>query len=429
MANFKDSKIQFGFLSTATSGGILTLTASSKQLQIFTGTLTHSMVLPDATTTNSGSGIQFTVINLSTGAITVQDNGANLIKLVAAGSACDILLTDHSTSNGVWRVGSFSSSGGGGAGSTAPGSIINVGTRALFAGGGTTAGTSSALSIIDYVAVNTGSTATGFGNLSIAKNQMAGCSSSTVGLFCGGWSGSVGQNAIEMVTIASLAAATSFGNLTSLKVMPGALSSATRGVIAGGANGSALNTIDYVTIATPANATSFGTLTATKIAPAGAASTTRGVFLGGYNGSATVNSIEYITIASTGNGTSFGTMTTARTNAGACSNATRAIVGSGDTDGNCNNTNSMEYITIASTGNATSFGNLSANQRELAAAASSINGIFAGGGNGSAGSGAPTPTAVIDTVVIATTSNSVSFGSLSTARKELAGCSNAHGGL
>jgi hypothetical protein len=69
-----------GYNSTATSGGTLTLTVASAQNQIFTGTSSHTIVLPVVSTLRPGR--TFAVTNNSTGVITVNSSGGNLIAYV-----------------------------------------------------------------------------------------------------------------------------------------------------------------------------------------------------------------------------------------------------------------------------------------------------------------------------------------------------------
>lgn len=89
--------------STTTAAGTTTLTVSSSKMQVFTGTTTQTMVLPNATTLTVGH--TFTVHNQSTGAITVQTNGGATLKVVPAESDADFMVTNVGTSAGSWEVG------------------------------------------------------------------------------------------------------------------------------------------------------------------------------------------------------------------------------------------------------------------------------------------------------------------------------------
>jgi hypothetical protein len=135
-------------------------------------------------------------------------------------------------------------------------------TRATVAGG---YNGSSPYANIGYVTIATTGNATSFGNLSVGRLMLSGCSSATRGLFAGGGSSSSSAssiNTIDYITIASTGNATDFGDLTVARLQLAAASSATIGVFAGGTNTSTVkvSTIDYVTIATTGNAASFGSL-------------------------------------------------------------------------------------------------------------------------------------------------------------------------
>lgn len=73
-----------GLTSTATAAGTTTLTSSSTSIQIFTGTTTQTVVLPDVTTLSLTWA--FKIINNSTGSITVNSSGSNLVQTVTAGT-------------------------------------------------------------------------------------------------------------------------------------------------------------------------------------------------------------------------------------------------------------------------------------------------------------------------------------------------------
>jgi hypothetical protein len=147
-------------------------------------------------------------------------------------------------------------------------------------------------------------------------------------------SGGTRSNVIDYVTIASAGNATDFGDLTLARDSISGCSSTTRGVFGGGNTPTKQNVIDYVTIASTGNATDFGDLTLARGFTASYSSNTRGVWAGGENAAnAAVNVIDYITIASTGNATDFGDLAIATYGAGGCSNATRGLSGGGVASG------------------------------------------------------------------------------------------------
>lgn len=96
-----------GVATTVTTGGTTTLTVASAPFQQFTGTSNHTVTLPNATTLANGQEIM--VANRSSGQITVQDNGSNILKTLAASSMGIFTLVSNSGSNGTWDVGYMAS--------------------------------------------------------------------------------------------------------------------------------------------------------------------------------------------------------------------------------------------------------------------------------------------------------------------------------
>jgi hypothetical protein len=84
--NWLDSSLSYN--STATSAGTLTLTVSSSYKQYFTGTTTHTVTLPVASTLTVGQ--TFEIHNNSTGSITVNSSGSNLVGTVEANVTASI---------------------------------------------------------------------------------------------------------------------------------------------------------------------------------------------------------------------------------------------------------------------------------------------------------------------------------------------------
>lgn len=71
-----------GYTTTATAAGTTTLTAASTQSQFFTGVTTQTVTLP--VTSTLVLGVQFTIHNNSTGDLTINSSGANLVATVTA---------------------------------------------------------------------------------------------------------------------------------------------------------------------------------------------------------------------------------------------------------------------------------------------------------------------------------------------------------
>ena len=297
------------------------------------------------------------------------------------------------------------------------------GARGIFGGGGDPP---NGEDVIDYVNIASTGNAIDFGNLSVARSNLASCSSSTRGLWAGGY-GPGRRDEIDFVTISSTGNATDFGNLVGARWDPGGLSNETRGVFASGSpsgsEGAGSNTIEYVTIASTGNTQDFGDLPRAEQYVNGASSTVRGLFGGGQS-----NAIDFITIATLGNSQDFGDLSYDMRRGSAGSGKVRAIFAGGRDHPSSTITNNIDFVTIASTGNAINFGDLTATTDHAAGGAfSPIRGLFAGGMT----SAPATRTNTISYIIIATAGNAVDFGD-TTSRTNSAsfeGCSNAHGGL
>jgi hypothetical protein len=284
-------------------------------------------------------------------------------------------------------------------------------TRGVWGGGWT----STFSNVMDYVTLATTGNATDFGNLSSARRGVAGCSSSTRGLFMTGADATTNVQTIDYITVATTGNTTNFGKITIVTRAAAGLSNGTRGIIAGGEHSAAYTPrstrIDYVTIATTGDGTEFGSLSVGRNSPAGCANSTRGI-IGGGNDAALSNVIDYITIDTTGNATDFGNLSLARMTLAAAASATRGVF-AGGSPGTSTGYNVIDYVTIASTGNATDFGNLSVARGELSGCSSATRGVFGGGY-------ATNSLNVIDYVTIASTGNATDFGNITVSRRQLA---------
>ena len=297
------------------------------------------------------------------------------------------------------------------------------GARGIFGGGGEPP---DGEDVIDYVNISSTGNAIDFGNLTVARSNLASCSSSTRGLWAGGY-GPGRRDTIDFVTISSTGNATDFGNLVGTRWDPGGLSNETRGVFASGSpsgsEGAGSNIIEYVTIASTGNTQDFGDLPRAEQYVNGASSTVRGLFGGGAS-----NVIDFITIATLGNSQDFGDLTYDMRRGSAGSGKVRAIFAGGRDHPSSTITNNIDFVTIASTGNAQNFGDLTATTDHAAGGAfSPVRGLFAGGMT----SAPATRTNTISYIIIATAGNAVDFGDTTTRTNSSSfeGCSNAHGGL
>lgn len=88
--------------STATAGTTTTLSIASSQVQVFTGTQTQIVLLP---TTSVVAGQLYTIINNSSGSVTVQSSGGNTVTTLTTGQAAlCVALQDTPTTAAHWRA-------------------------------------------------------------------------------------------------------------------------------------------------------------------------------------------------------------------------------------------------------------------------------------------------------------------------------------
>src|ERR1700759_5504408 len=116
LTNPTANNIGFGRTSTATAAGTTTLTSTSNFLQVFTGTTTQTLVLPVVSTLTLGT--RYTIVNLSTGVLTVQSSGANTIQAMQANSALTVSSNATSgTGATIWDIIDYTAAASGQTGS------------------------------------------------------------------------------------------------------------------------------------------------------------------------------------------------------------------------------------------------------------------------------------------------------------------------
>ena len=280
-------------------------------------------------------------------------------------------------------------------------------------------GASFQINTLDFINMHTLGNALSFGESLFGAQGRGACSSSTRGLWAGGY-GNTGSgyltNNIDYITLASEGNAIDFGDINTSTSNKYALASSTRGIWPGGA--SATNVIDYVEIATIGNALDFGDLFEAKQLAGTTSSPVRGVIGGGAPGPK--DTVEFITIASKGNGTDFGKLTVKRQMAGGMSNGTRAVFASGSTPSY--NIKTIDYFDIMTGGSSIDFGEMSITRGWSGTTSSKTRGIIAGGLN-------PTYQNLIEFITIASAGNAQHFGDLTVPRHMGGGASDCHGGL
>ena len=167
---------------------------------------------------------------------------------------------------------------------------------------------------LEYITIATTSNAVDFGDLSEARNGVAGSSNGIRGIL---WAGShyatpAQIKEIEYITIATTGNSADFGNMVRIVNSHSACGNADRNISFGGFYGSLQDTIEYINPASTSNTTDFGNLINAQYMNVGSETAVRGLIHGGYGAVAYENTIQYVTFASTGNGTDFGNLTVGR---------------------------------------------------------------------------------------------------------------------
>lgn len=89
-----------GYTTTATSAGTTTLTAAaSTHMQYFTGTMTHTVILPAVSTLTEG--YSYTIINRSTGAVTVRSSVPTTIVTISNENEYTFTCIDTTAATGI----------------------------------------------------------------------------------------------------------------------------------------------------------------------------------------------------------------------------------------------------------------------------------------------------------------------------------------
>ena len=278
---------------------------------------------------------------------------------------------------------------------------------------------------IDFVEMASKGNAVYFGDISALRRSEhdKGASNNIRGMQAGGYVGPNVSDVIDFITFASAGNATDFGNMSNTGYSWSCVSSSTRGIWSGGyqpSNSSGgTNILQRIEIMTLGDAQDFGDLLGKRRSHGANMSPTRGLWAGGHDtgGVGLRESIEYLTISHTGNTADFGDLSVKRDHCPGASNTTRALFGGGR---NPANVKTIDYVTMSSTGNAIDFGEQVKTGARPSGTSSQTRGIWAGdngGGN------------IIEYVEIATTGNAMDFGDLSRARYYISGRSDSHGGL
>jgi hypothetical protein len=153
--------VLYGYTTTATAAGTTVLTNTSSQYQLFTGVTTQTITLPVTSTLTTGW--TFHIVNNSTGNLTVNSSGANLVATVPASMTLMVtcILTSGTTAaSWEWGFTDFGSI-------TGTGSVV-LGTGPTITGGalnGTVGATTPSTGAFTTVTASTSVLSNGAGGI------------------------------------------------------------------------------------------------------------------------------------------------------------------------------------------------------------------------------------------------------------------------
>jgi hypothetical protein len=176
--------------------------------------------------------------------------------------------------------------------------------------GYTSGGGPAASNVIDKFSFTSDGNASDVGDLTVARYQPSGQSSSASGYSSGGY-GPVASNVIDKFSFPSDGNATDVGDLATARQYLTGQSSSENGYASGGGTPTYSNIIEKFPFATDANATDVGDLTATKGGPSGQSSTVSGYTSGG-TVSPYSDIIDKFPFATDANASDVGNLTVAR---------------------------------------------------------------------------------------------------------------------
>ena len=168
-SNLSANSFLRGYATTATAAGTTTLLVGSAQQQYFTGATTQTVLLP--VTSTLALGQQYMIINLSSGAVTVQSSGGNALQAMAANTqliATVISTSGTGTASWSWTYGLLVDGGG---------SVTSVSgtTNRITSTGGATPVIDISASYVGQASLTTlGTVTTGVWNGTVVTGQYGG---------------------------------------------------------------------------------------------------------------------------------------------------------------------------------------------------------------------------------------------------------------
>ena len=237
-----------GFTSTATAAGTTTLTNTSSYYQLFTGATTQTIVLPVTSTLQTGW--TFHICNNSSGTLTVNSSGGNLVISVVAGLTvmCTCIGTTLTTA-ADWEAGFTDFSTLTGTGAVVLGTSPTISSPSMSS--------PSATGSLNFT--GTSSSTANFAS-SVTTGTTNICTSQTSGtLTIGGTSGTgtqtIGQSTVSQTTNIQ-AGATASGSTKTVNIGTGGLAGSTTNIAIGSTTGTSTTTLNGTVTGTISTATS-----------------------------------------------------------------------------------------------------------------------------------------------------------------------------
>jgi hypothetical protein len=274
-------------------------------------------------------------------------------------------------------------------------------------------GSPSTLNTIDKFPFAADADATDVGDLTVARYDVAGQSSSDYGYTSGGDPGTL--NVIDKFAFATDGNATDVGDLTVGREAPAGQSSSESGYTSGGGGSSGTTTVDKFPFSSDADATDVGDLTQARYICAGQSSSESGYTSGGRNFNVSpnyLNTIDKFPFASDANATDVGDLTLARYNLTGQSSSEYGYTSGGTSPPY---SNVIDKFPFSSDGNATDVGDLIAATQDQSGQSSTDYGYATGGRS--------TP-AALDTIQkfsFSSDGNATDVGNLTVPRRYAAG--------
>lgn len=267
-------------------------------------------------------------------------------------------------------------------------------------------GSGIAANIIDKFPFSADGNATDVGDLTLARFDTSGQSSTSDGYTSGGRSPNV--NTIDKFPFTSGGNATDVGDLTRVAYGAAGQSSSTSGYVSGGTSFS--NVIENFPFSTNGNASDVGDLTQGRYTRAGHSSVSHGYTSGGYSAGTYQVTIDKFPFATNANATDVGDLTLNRRDSAGQSSDASGYTSGGRRPPSVNNIDKFPFTTDA---NSTDVGDLTQIRYYMAGQSSTASGYNSGGSPGTLN--------IIDKFPFSTDANATDVGDLTQGRYAPAG--------